>query len=142
MKYQTRDFGEVEIQQERILEFVEPVLGYEKYQTYTLLYDKETGPGLVWLQSLEEKNVCFILLDPAVLPIEYKPSITEEEAGMLGEGELLYLPIASIPQDLKRATVNLRSPIVVNVKTRKAMQVILSKEFPTRLPLFKEEEEC
>lgn len=142
MKYQTRDFGEVEIEQERILQFAAPILGYEKYQSYTLLYDKEAGPGLVWLQSLEDKNVCFILIDPAVLPMEYKPMIPQEDAEILGEGELLCLPIASIPQDLKRATVNLRSPIVVNIQTRKAMQVVLPKEFPTRVPLFKEEEEC
>ena len=142
MKYQTRDFGEIEIEQERVISFVQPILVYERLTDYTLLYDKETGPGLVWLQSLEEKDVCFILLDPTALPMEYAPFVSEEEAQALGEGELLYLPIVYIPENLKRSTVNLRSPIVVNPATRKAMQIILPREFPTRVPLFEEEEEC
>lgn len=142
MKYQTRDFGEVEIEQERVIRFVQPILGYEELVEYTLLYDKETGPGLVWLQSLEEKDVCFILLDPTALPLKYAPFVSEEQAKELGEGDLLYLPIVCIPENLKRSTVNLRSPIVVNAGTRKAMQVVLPKEFPTRVPLFEEEEGC
>ena len=74
--------------------------------------------------------------------MEYAPFVSEEEAQALGEGELLYLPIVYIPENLKRSTVNLRSPIVVNPATRKAMQIILPREFPTRVPLFEEEEEC
>ena len=36
MKYQTRDFGEIEIEQERVISFVQPILGYERLTDYTL----------------------------------------------------------------------------------------------------------
>ncbi len=135
MKYQTRDFGEREVLPERILEFVQPILGYEEYSKYTLLYDEEIGMGMVWLQSLEEKDLCFILADPSLVG-DYAPKLTQKQCEQLGEGEYLCLPIMVIPGDWKKATVNLKSPIVINTTQRKAMQVVLEEDYPIRAALF------
>lgn len=135
MKYQTRDFGEREVLPEKVLEFVQPILGYEEYKKYTLLYDEEIGTGMVWLQSLEEKNLCFILADPSLIE-NYNPQLSQEECDQLGEGEYLCLPIMVISGDWKQATVNLKSPIVINTTQRKAMQVVLAEDYPIRAALF------
>lgn len=134
-KYQTRDFGEVELEAERVLQFVQPILGYEQYTKYTLLYDQEIGTGIVWLQSLEEKDLCFLLADSSLLT-EYQPQLSEEQAKELGQGEYVFLPIMVVSTDWKDATVNLKSPVVINMTERKAMQVVLTQEYPIRAKLF------
>lgn len=138
MKYSTRDFGQVEVTDERVLEFVQPILGYEKYRRYTLLYDEQIGRKLIWLQSLEEPGLCFVLVDPVLLNREYQPRISLKDCEQLGEGEYLCLPIAVIPGDLRKATVNLKSPIVINTDNRRAMQVVLQQDYPVRTALFEE----
>ena len=135
MKYKTRDFGEIDLFPDRVLEFVQPILGYEQYTQYTLLYDEEIGTGIVWLQSLEEPGLCFLLADGSLLP-DYHPSITEQQAELLGDGECLCLPIMVVPGNWKDATVNLKSPIIINTDKRKAMQVVLQEDYPIRAPLF------
>ncbi len=138
MEYETRDFGKVEILPERVIEFVGPVLGYENYTKYTFLHDQQLGTSIVWMQSLEEKNLCFLLADPTLVP-GYAPQIPEQAVEKLGEGEYLCLPIMVVPNDWKNATVNLKSPIVVNTTQRKAMQLVLAEDYPIRTPLFKGE---
>lgn len=136
MKYSTRDFGQVDVSEDRVLEFVQPILGYEKYRLYTLLYDEKIGKKLIWLQSLEEPQLCFVLVDPTLLSAEYRPQISLKDCEQLGDGEYLYFPIAVIPDDLKKATVNLKSPIVINTENRRAMQVVLQQDYPIRTALF------
>ena len=65
MKYKTRDFGEIDLLPDRVLEFVQPILGYEQYTQYTLLYDEEIGTGNRYTYSLEEPGLCFLLADEA-----------------------------------------------------------------------------
>lgn len=136
MKYSTRDFGEVEVTAERVLEFVQPILGYEDRRLYTLLYDEKIGKKLIWLQSLEEPELCFVLVDPTLLNREYQPRISLKDCEQLGDGEYMCLPIAVIPGDLRKATVNLKSPIVINPDNRRAMQVVLQQDYPVRTALF------
>lgn len=143
MKYQSRDFGLVEVSDDRVLNFVKPVLGYEQYKRYTLLYDEEIGTKLIWLQSLEEEELCLILADPTILAENYQPVLPEEVTQTLGNGNYICLVVAVVPEDLSKATVNLKSPIVINTDTRQAMQVVLSQDYPIRTRLFaKGKEPC
>ena len=54
----------------------------------------------------------------------------------LGEGECESWLITVIPEDLRRSTVNLKSPVIVNPSSMVAAQVILDEDLPIRFPLF------
>ncbi|MEA4892944.1 MAG: flagellar assembly protein FliW [Peptococcaceae bacterium] len=136
----TRDFGQVEIDESMVLNFVQPVYGFEEYKKYALLYDREAGDHIVWLQSLEEPELCFILLDPASVYPAYAPVIPESLKALLGEGEYIYRVLTVIPAQACRSTVNLKSPIVINPENRQAAQTILEQDYPLRFPLLKGEE--
>lgn len=137
MKCNTRDFGEVEINEDEIVEFVQPPFGFEKYGRYAFLYDEAIGTDVVWLQSVDDADVCFILFDPSALNSFYKPTLSPKDEAMLGEGELLCWVIGVVPTDFKKATVNLRSPIIVNMQTRRGAQIVLEQDYPFRFPLVK-----
>ncbi len=137
MTINTRDFGPVELDENEVVEFCAPIFGFEHLRRYVLLSDDEMGPGLFWLQSLEDADVCFILLDPTELGMEYMPEVSGETARELElDGAPIVRLIAVIPQNFKDTTVNLKSPVVINPKTHRAAQVILEADYPIRMPLF------
>lgn len=134
MKYQTRDFGAVELDESQIIEFVRPVFGFEKYHKFTVLCDETIGTRITWLQSLEEPGLCFILADPDAISADYAPILPPETERLLGAGEYACWAIAVIRENGK-STANLKSPILINMESGRGMQVILDQEYPVRFPL-------
>ena len=140
MTIKTRDFGAIELDNKAVLEFSSPIFGFEQLHRYVLLSDEETGDGLFWLQSLDDEEVCFILLDPVDLGLDYYPEVPAEAAKELdlGDNPVVRL-IAVVPQDFKDTTVNLKSPIFINPQRQRAAQVILEADYPLRMRVFSEE---
>ena len=141
MTIKTRDFGPIELDENAVLEFSSPILGFDQLRRYVLLSDEEVGAGLFWLQSLEDESTCFILLDPLDLGLEYYPQVPRDVAQELelGEEDSVVRLIAVVPQDFKDTTVNMKSPIFINPKSQRAAQVILDADYPIRMRVFDEE---
>ncbi len=142
MLIQTRDFGEMEIDEKDIITFVEPIFGFEDYRKYVLMEHEELNPHFVWLQSTEEPMVCFVLANPRELVPDYEVRLPEDTAAALGEGGTLYFVLTVIRDPYYDSTVNLKSPVVINTQTGRAMQVILEEAYPIRQPLVQKEEEA
>ena len=140
MKYKTRDFGELEIKEESTVVFEQPIFGFEDYKKYSFIYDSEIGENIVWLQSLDDPNLCFILVDPSEFSDIYKPELPEDIETLLGEGEYICWVILSPNDDIAKATVNLKSPIIINESSLKAAQIILEQDYPVRFPIANEED--
>ena len=137
MKISTRDFGEVEIQEENIYHFSQPIFGFEEDTDYITLYDKEFGDSIVWLQAVKNPQLCFIMFDPGTLSADYSPVLPEGSEKLLGEGDCYCWVISVIPQSVKDATVNLKSPVFINSQNHLAAQIILDGDYPVRFPLTK-----
>ncbi|MGN0613884.1 MAG: flagellar assembly protein FliW [Porcipelethomonas sp.] len=140
MKIQTRDFGEVEITKNDIITFEEKIFGFEEYSNFIMLYDDELNGEYVWLQSTEEPGLCFIAANPALVP-DYKPDFKKEAEKVLGKGTYEYWIMMVVTENIKDSTVNLKSPVIINLDTHKAMQLILEERFPVRYNLFQPEKE-
>ncbi len=138
MNYQTRDFGEIEIDIKQILIFNQPVYGFEDSKKYALLQDDEAGREIAWLQSLDEPSLCFILVDIRSVAAAYRPELPKDAEKLLGKGEYEYWAIAVIKDDLAKSTVNLKSPVVINWQTGFGAQIILEGDYPVRHPLVEE----
>lgn len=139
MKLKTRDFGEIEIAEEELFTFTQPLFGFENYKKFALLFDDELGDKLVFLQSAQEPGLRFILCDPAAIKPWYQPQLPENAEELLGEGEYCWWLVTVVAPDFRASTVNLRSPILFNPHTRKAAQILLEDELPVRCPMFEEE---
>ena len=121
MKIETRDFGILDIEEKNIITFKQPVFGFEEYTQFVLVNDSNMGSGICWLQSIEQKNVCFIMLNP----LEVKP-----------EDDLDCWVLMVIGETFRDSTVNLKSPVIINHKTNLAVQVILDQDYPIRQAIF------
>ncbi len=141
MKIYTRDFGEVDIAEEDIITFVQPIYGFETLSKYVFLYDQDNS-HIVWMQSVEEKDICFILTDPAIVDAEYEPDLPLSVENQLGKGDYMLWLVTVIAAEFLDSTVNMKSPIVLNPAMKKGMQLILEEDFPIRCPLLKNRREC
>lgn len=140
MNILTRDFGEIETTEEGIITFDEKIYGFEEYSTFVMLYDDEFNGEYVWLQSTEEPSLCFIMANPVLIP-DYKPNYIPEAEKLLGKGNYEYWVMMVVAENIKDSTVNLKSPVIINLDTKKAMQLILEETLPVKYRLFKTEKE-
>ncbi|MBC7325703.1 MAG: flagellar assembly protein FliW, partial [Moorella sp. (in: Bacteria)] len=92
-----------------------------------------------FLQSLQDENVGFILINPFAFFPGYEFDLPDEEAEALGiaaPGEAAVFCIVNASRGLKNATVNLLAPVVMNTATGTARQVVLVDErYGIRHPL-------
>jgi flagellar assembly factor FliW len=138
MKIKTRDFGEISINPEAIIRFKFPIYGFEEYTDYTLISDPNIGGSILWLQSVQETGLCFIIVDPKLALPDYDPKLSEETEKLLASGGIAdpsFWAIAVIPQEFRNSTVNLKSPILIDMSSKSAAQIILDDDYPIRCPL-------
>lgn len=140
MKINTLKFGEIEINDELIFDFIEPILGYEELSKYTII-DAQADSPFKWLQSTENPGVSFAVTIPVFFEIEYEFNIPEEYTKKLDikkNEDLLILNIVNIPQNAPQlATINLLGPLVININNKKAVQMVLnSDKFSVKHKLF------
>lgn len=139
----TRDFGEITVSDEDIIKFTCGMYGFDQYRNYVILKDAPED-DIMFLQSIENTDLSFVLIDPFSIINSYEPSLSEEdleELNVENESELKYLAIAIIKEDIKDSVVNLKSPIAINPKTKEAKQVILQNTYPLRYNIIVTEEE-
>lgn len=141
MKLTTRIFGEVEIEDSKIIEFPNGIIGFPDLQKFTLMRDEDQAPNTIqWLQSIDEPNFAMPVMDPLVVCPDYKPMVdrTEVEAiGELDEEDMLVLVTVTVPHDLTKMTVNLKGPFIINTKDMKASQTIIDNdEYPVKFPIY------
>lgn len=130
MKINTKYFGEIEIGDEKIIHFDNGLLGFEEYKDYTILYDIDASEKSLfsWLQSVDEKNLAFPIVNPLRVDKDYNPLVNNELFNTIGgypDENLSVFLLATIPADVKETSVNMRAPLIINAATLKGMQVIL-----------------
>jgi len=124
---QTRLFGEIEIEDEKILTFPSGLVGMKHLKRFIIL-DKEKDRPFRWMQSLEDPSIAFLTLEPRVFHPDYRVTLQQQEVDPIGiteATEVLVLCIVTLYREPKTLTANLQGPLVVNVENRKGKQVIL-----------------
>lgn len=139
MKIQTSRFGEIEISPEDTLEFAEGLLGFGELRRFVLL-DDPNDEIFAWLQSCENGEVAFPVLEPELFASQYAVELSKSDLESLKldhvqAGRLL--TIITIPADPTQMTANMKAPIVINPTNRLARQCILQdNSLQIREPIF------
>jgi flagellar assembly factor FliW len=122
--------GTVEVPEDAIVQFTEPLLGFPGRQAYALI--PAARDGLWWCISVEEPVVTFVLADPFVAMAEFGFDLSASDRERLDIREAtdpLVLVVVQLPLGPDGVvTANLRAPIVVNLRTRDAAQLISGDE--------------
>ncbi len=136
MKISTKNFGEVEISENDIITFEQPIFGFDEYTKYIVLMDDSLNGEFIWLQSVDDSDLCFVLANPSNLSEKYSPEFTDEIKSIIGEKIDEVWLVMVVADDFSQSTVNMRSPIIINLSQRKAAQIILEENYPLRHKLF------
>ena len=142
MKVNTKIFGEVDIEDSKVIHFVNGIIGFPELTDFALIHDseKERVASVRWLQSMQEPAFAMPVLDPLVVKEDYNPEVEDELLKPLGEwipDDILVLVTMSVPSDITKMTVNLQAPIIVNAEKKKACQIIVDTDkYPVRFPIY------
>jgi flagellar assembly factor FliW len=133
MQVRTTRFGIVEIAEDRVITFPKGLLGFSEYKKYCLLEPADEA-CFYWLQSLDDASLAFVVTDPGIFVPEYNVPIRDEQMGDLGLSKLedaqVFVIVNKVEQTL---TANLQGPLVVNVASKQAEQLVLAeKRWTTR----------
>jgi flagellar assembly factor FliW len=119
------------------LELVQPILGFPAARHFTIVDHHDSL--LRTLQCLDDTALRFLVVPPNVFYPEYAPVVSDqvvEDLEIVDESDVLLLVLLTAPDGLGTATVNLRAPLVINVRTRRAAQVVLEdQDHPLAAPL-------
>ena len=141
MKLDTAKFGEVEVEDNRVFDFVLPIIGFDELTKFVIL-EPNTDSIFKWLQSVEDPELAFPIISVASLEYDYSIDLSDNvvnELDITNVDDLLVMNVTSIPQNNpKGTTINLLAPLIFNVKNQKAGQIVLSGSgYDISYPMFK-----
>ncbi len=136
MKIQTSRFGELEVDENRLIHFEKGILGFPDQQRYALIQTGQDS-GFYWLQAVDRADLAFVVCDPRLFIPDYRVPVKAEELERLGLSEVDEAQVFVIVNKVDRVlTGNLQGPLVINVQTRRGKQLVLSdRRYTTRHPL-------
>lgn len=143
LEIMTRDFGKIEINEEKIIVFQKGLPGFETIKKFVLLPFPGDAPFVIF-QAIKKRAVAFTAVDPADFFANYQFEIneqTEKELKINSRKDLMILNIINIKDEVKESTVNLAAPLVINLREKLAKQVILDDNtYQLRCKLFNREQ--
>ncbi|AQS59834.1 flagellar assembly protein FliW [Desulforamulus ferrireducens] len=117
--------------------FPQGLPGFENLSEFSISPLPETP--FYYLESLEDENICFLLVNPFDFSRSYEfeiPAPVEELLQIKELNEVTVFTIVNTSQGLEKATVNLQAPIIINVTNGRGMQVVLNDpSYKIREPL-------
>ncbi len=129
VRLKTSRFGEIEIDQTRALHFAEGILGFPEQKKYVLLEHKPGSP-FCWLQSMESPDLAFVMVDPLIVKPKYLEGLSPSDRRWFeteeGVPKAVFALVTIPPGRVDRMTANLLGPVVIDLTTRAARQVILA----------------
>jgi len=132
----TRFWGTLEVSEEALITFTREILGFPRHRRFVLLPGPADHPFL-YLQSVDDPSLAFVTIDPLLVMPDYH--VPAEEAPEFGPpDEWAVLALCTISRERQEATVNLRSPLIINRTSRQGGQVVLSLPYSFRHPLIPE----
>ncbi len=131
----TSRFGQVQSTQEEVIIFPQGLIGFESSRHWLIIPDPENR-DVAWLQSVAQPQVALPMVSPRKYAPNYKVSIPNRQLSplKLRSSDRVYV-LNVVSKSGKTLTINLRSPIVVNLTKRLACQVITTDALPLALPI-------
>ncbi len=140
MVINTRVFGEVTIEDNKLIHFPGGIVGFPELQDFALIHDPDQGEngGIRWMQSVQEPQFAMPVIDPLRVKEDYNPVVEDDLLMPIGDidpDDLLVLVTITVPSDLTQMTVNLMAPFIINAGNRKAAQIIVDG-YEVKFPVY------
>ena len=134
-------FGTVEIGDSIELVCEQGVIGFPDHRRYAILKQREDSV-FMWLHSIDDPSLAFPIVLPWVFYWDYEVDLSDADMAAIGverADQISIYCVVNVGADVRGASINLFSPIVVNNCDRRARQVINTiAGYSTRDRLFRE----
>lgn len=144
-KVNTDRFGEIEIDEKRIVHFKDGIPAFEDEHEFVILpYDEESP--YYFMQSLKNSDLAFLLTIPDIFFPDYSVEIddaTVKELKIKDTSKIIIYTIITIPSgSVRLMTTNLLAPIIFNTENMTAKQIVMDKSgYTTKHRLFPDKKE-
>ncbi len=140
MVIKTRYFGEVEIDEGKIINFERGLIGFENLKRFAFIYDNTDGEdkAISWLQSVDEPMIALPIIDPDTVYTGYNPIIEDEylvPLNLTPDATRVFVTL-TVPSDITKITANLKAPIIVNAATMAGLQIIAENDLPVKYNIY------
>ncbi|MEK4981478.1 flagellar assembly protein FliW [Bacillus sp. FSL K6-6540] len=137
----TKRFGKIEIENNQIIIFESPILGFGDLKKYVLLQSEEKKSPFEFLQSAENEDLSFIVTDPFVFFPDYEFQLEShwiETLAITDESDIIVMVIVTV-RSADDISCNLKAPIVINKSNNSAAQIVLDHGvYTTKQPMLRE----
>lgn len=131
-------FGECTFAQADVIEFPWGLPGFPNLRRWLALTVESQG-SFVWFQSIDDVNVALPSADPYFMFEDYDPKLPPYAVAALeitSPSDFTLLCVVVVTDHADQMTMNLFAPVVVNLRTRRARQVVLENSgFSVREPI-------
>ena len=135
MNIVTTRFGEIDIDESKVITMRGGILGFENLKSYILHIQDEKTP-FWWFQSLDDGRIAFVVINPLVVKPDYEPVISDDDVQRLeieSVEDVVLMAIVTIRSNPLMVSANLRAPIVINARKKLAKQAVLDDpEYPVQ----------
>jgi flagellar assembly factor FliW len=123
----TARFGEVTYSASDIFEFPWGLPGFADQRRFLALSLAEQ-PSFVWLQSVDDPKIALPAADPWSIFPDYEPKLpayATDALDLKDAEDFTILCVVVVSKGADEMSMNLMAPIILNLKTRRARQIML-----------------
>jgi flagellar assembly factor FliW len=127
----TEKFGNLRIEKENIITFEDGIFGFEELKQFVIVNIEECRP-FEWLISVENPLIAFPVINPVPLFTDYNPIESIDDLTPLGITNKKYVEtfcIVTMNDQPTNVTINLKGPILVNMKNKTGKQFVLTEDY-------------
>lgn len=132
--------GAISYELDEVIKFEKSIPGFEDIYNFIIKDTEEESPFKI-LQSIDDINIGFVLISPFDVEKEYEIKLTDELIDRLNikdSTDVVLYSLVTLNSKVENITVNLKAPIVINIKDKKGEQFIVDKEkYKIKHPLMK-----
>lgn len=144
-KVYTSRFGEIEVDEKKIVHFKNGIPAFEDEHEFVILPYEDESP-YYFMQSVKTPDLAFLLTIPFLFFNDYTFEIDEstvKELDIKNQDAVFFYSMITIPNgSIRYMTANLVAPIVLNADNMLAKQVVLEKSnYTTKHRLFPESDQ-
>lgn len=141
MKADTRLFGKIDIEDDKIIIFKEGIIGFPQLQNFTLIHDEEkrNQGAIKWLQSMDDPAFAMPVISPLDIVPDYMPNASEKGLESLGHMPIesaFVLVTITVPKDIEKMSVNLKAPFIINMENLRGAQIIIEDDYPVKYMIY------
>lgn len=129
MKIETQKFGLLEIDENSIINFPYGLVGFENCHRFVLIKNEDFDP-FCWLLSIDNDEVSLPILNPYIVKPDFDSNLPEyfgKDTFTVKGSENIFC-VVNIKDMKGKFTINLKSPILVDIVKKEGKQLILDSE--------------